>query len=70
MDLAQERPVWRVILLHFLRYLMAFSSFHPPFGQNTTKAEGLACMAVDVLTLLTVIITGTAVLLAQSRRDA
>ena len=32
--------------------------------------EALAGMAVDVLTLLTLIITGSAVLLAQGLRDA
>ena len=56
--------------VQILRYLDDVSSFHPPSGQKTTKTEALACMAVDVLTLLTVIITGSAVLLAQSRRDA
>ena len=56
--------------MEVLRYLDDFSSFHPPSGQKTTKTEALACMAVDVLTLLTVIITGSAVLLAQGRRDA
>ena len=41
-----------------------------PVRPKKTKTEALACMAVDVLTLLTVIITGTALLLAQSRCDA
>ena len=38
-------------------------------GPKSTTTEALAGMAVDVLTLLTVIIIGSAVLLAHGRRD-
>ena len=41
-----------------------------PRPAKSTKTEALTGMVVDVLTLLTLIITGSAVLLAQGRRDA
>jgi hypothetical protein len=52
-----------------LRYLDEFSSSNPPVRLKSTTTQALAVMAVDVPTLLTVIIIGSAVLLAQGRRD-
>ena len=50
--------------------LMNFIDVPSPVRPESTTTEALAGMAVDVLALLTVIITGSAVLLARGRRDA
>ena len=50
--------------------LCSFAYLEVASKPKSTKTEALAGMAVGVLTLLTLIITGSAVLLAQGRRDA
>jgi hypothetical protein len=59
---------WQSKGQHCLGSLDEFSSSNPP-SAKIDEDQALAGMAVDVLSLLTVIIIGSAVLLAQGRRD-